>query len=425
MSANLKLAARMEAREMSRAELAEEMNNVIEELTGRRGALSRRTIRRYLSGQTHWPQSVQRVALEAIFGCTAEELGFVPPAGQARDRTSAASGVYRPEEEVVRRRNFIAATTGTALAATAVASGRPTVGTADVQRLRGELARLWLMDDEEGGGPALETRAMDLTQHTLGLQQNGSATQRVRGRLFALAATFTATAMWAAVDSRQLDRAQRHLESAITLAGLSGDGQVQHQIWRYATMLAGQRGRWPDAVAASEAAMSTAAHRQDPLYASLSHARLALSLPGTGDRARALRALDRASDAFDRADLGGHRPTSMDFFTRGELHGLTGITYLRLGLPEHAEYHVHRCLSALRPQQRRNRAYYTAHVAFAQLGQGDLEQACTTAASVMPPPGSTPTGRIPHLLRSFTLQLNAKAPDSLVAREWNERARTV
>ncbi|MEV0988729.1 hypothetical protein [Streptomyces sp. NPDC049949] len=33
--------------------------------------------------------------------------------------------------------------------------------------------------------------------------------------------------------------AQRYLEQAVTLAGLSGDGQVQHQTWRYAAMLAG------------------------------------------------------------------------------------------------------------------------------------------------------------------------------------------
>lgn len=50
----------------------------------------------------------------------------------------------------------------------------------------------------------------------------------------------------------------------------------------------------------------------------------------------------------------------MDFYTLGELHGLTGITHYRLGQGEQAEYHSHLCLAALRPEQHRNRAYYTA-----------------------------------------------------------------
>ncbi|ARZ67961.1 hypothetical protein SMD11_2310 [Streptomyces albireticuli] len=421
MRENVRLVTRMQARDMSQTELAEQINDAVEQLTGRRGDASDRTVRRYVSGETRWPQSRQRVALEAVFGCTAEELGFTPRAKRAQGGAIVASDAQHPQEEPVHRRTFIAATTGTALAGMAL----PTVGTADVRRLRGELDALWLLDDQEGGGPALEGRALTLSEQAMSLQRNGSATQRVRGRLYGLAAAFTATAMWAAVDSRRLDRAQRHMESAITLAGLSGDGQVQHQTWRYAAMLADQRGRPADALAAAEAAMSTGAHRRDALYASLSHARLALSLPGTGDHRRALRALDRAADAFSRADGFESRPASMGFFTRGELSGLTGITYLRLRQPDQAECYMHRCLTALRPDQHRNRAYYMAHMALAQLEQGDLEQACTTAAAAVPPRGSVGTGRTPHLLQVFTTGLNMRAAGSAVANEWNERARTI
>nr|WSZ99250.1 hypothetical protein OH820_29490 [Streptomyces sp. NBC_00857] len=320
------------------------------------------------------------------------------------------------------RRAFFAATTGTALSA--MPSARLTVGAVDVQRLRDRLAELWLLDDQNGGGPELENRAAALSAHAMELQQNGSATSRIRSRLYALAATFTATAMWAATDSRRLEVAQQHMEKAITFAGLSGDGQVQHQIWRYASTLAGQQGRWADAVAASEAAMATSVHRADPRYASLSHARLAVSLPGLGEHVRARRAIDRAYEAFSRADPDAFRPASMEFYTRGELDGLIGITHLRLGNPVEAEYHLHRCLSALRADQLRNRAYYTVHVAFAQLAQTDIDQACSTAATVIPPPGYTATGRIPYLLDTFTRNLNKRAPDARVTRNWNDRTRT-
>ncbi|MEU5185957.1 Tat pathway signal protein [Streptomyces klenkii] len=425
MPGNVRLAALMRARGLSQMELAEQINDAVERLTRRRGNASDRTVRRYLSGETSWPQGRQRLAMEAVFGCTAEELGFTPPACRAQGGSTLATHLHSPQEEPVHRRTFIAASTGTVLSATSlVGAARPTVGTADVQRLRNALTALWLLDDQEGGGPALEGRAVALSQKAMDLQQNGSAAQRIRGRLYGLAAAFTATAMWAAVDSRQLDRAQRHMESAVTLAGLSGEGQVQHQTWRYAAMLADQRGRPADALAAAEAAMSTSIHRRDPLYAALSHSRLALSLPGAGDPARAQRALGRAFECFDRADPFEHRPASMDFFTRGELHGLAGITYLRLQRPDEAESHMHQCLTALRPDQHRNRAYYKAHMALAQLAQNDFEQACATAAEAIPPRGSGGTGRIPHLLQAFTTGLNARAPGSGTAREWNDRART-
>ncbi|MFD8378556.1 hypothetical protein ACFV2X_08440 [Streptomyces sp. NPDC059679] len=322
----------------------------------------------------------------------------------------------------MRRRTFVTAVPAAALAgATAPVCARSTVGASDVRRLRQELADLSKLDDREGSGPELEKRAIALADKTVDLQRNGSATSRIRNHLYSLGAAATAMAMWATVDSRQPVRAQRHLERATHLAGLSGDGQVQHQIWQYATMLAKQRGRWPEAVAAAEAAMSASAHRRDPLYASLSHARLAASLPGTGDHTRALRALERAEQAFERADPHEWRPASMDFYTRSELDGLTGITHLWLGQPERAEYHLHRSLAALRPDQHRNRAFYAVNVAFAQLGQGDPEQACTTAAGVIAPPGSTSAGRIPHLLDSFTAKLNTAAPGARITREWNAR----
>ncbi|MFJ2171855.1 hypothetical protein ACIOHE_02920 [Streptomyces sp. NPDC087851] len=395
--------------------LARDLNRALEHITGRSGKFDGRTVRDWKSGRVKWPNTATRVALEQVTGLDATELGFMP-----RGKTPAALTSLAPSEDPLHRRTFVTCLPAATLAATPIAA-RLTIGTADVQRLRQNLADLWEMDDQQGGGPTLEKAAIRLSDRTEELQRTGTATSRIRSRLYALAATFTATAMWAAVDSRQLDRAQRHMEKAVTLAGLSGDGQVQHQIWRYASMLAGQQERWVDAVAASEAAMSTSVHRGDPLYASLSHARLAVSLPGTGDHPRALNALERAEAAFERADRGEWRPASMDFYTRSELDGLVGITYLRLGRPERAEYHLHRCITALRPDQHRNRAYYAVHIAFAQLAQGAAERACTTAVSVIPPPGSTNTGRIPHLLTTFTSKLNITAPGARITREWNAR----
>lgn len=412
---NKVLIAWMSEHQMSSNALAEKVNEAIGELTGKIGALEGSQVRNWKAGRVRWPKSATRAALEKITGLTAVNLGFVP--------RGKAALTTQPLEDPVQRRAFLAATTGTALSA--VPSTRFTVGSSDVQRLRDRLDGLSMLDDRTGGGPELEKRATALGAYAMELQQNGAATTRIRSRLYALAATFTAMAMWAATDSRQLDAAQRHMERAVTFAGLSGDGQVWHQIWRDAGVLAAQRGRWTDAVAASEAAMATSAHRNDPLYASLSHARLALALPGAGEYGRARRAIGDAQEAFSRADPDAARPVSMAFYNQGELNGLLGLAQLRLGETETAEAHFHRCLSFLRPDQHRNRAYYSVHVAFAQLGQGDISQACSTAATVIPPPGYASTGRIPHLLNTFSRQLNTQAPDARATRDWNDRARAL
>ena len=81
---------------------------------GHEGTVSDRTVRNWLTGKTRWPHPRQREALEAVFGCTAEELGFGPPAGEYSPPTSP--------EDPVRRRNFLAATTGTTAATSSPSS---------------------------------------------------------------------------------------------------------------------------------------------------------------------------------------------------------------------------------------------------------------------------------------------------------------
>ncbi|SCK15212.1 hypothetical protein YW7DRAFT_00963 [Streptomyces sp. AmelKG-E11A] len=392
--------------------LAERVNEAIGKLTGRAGGLDDSSVRGWRSGRVRWPNAATRLALEMVTGHTAEELGFVP-----RGKAAVRSAATTTEGRSVDRRDFMSKSAGALAVPAVVPTGRLTVGNSDVQRLRDQLARLYRLDDKEGGGLQLEKKAVALSASAMKLQNSGSATTQVRSRLYALGASFTAAALWAAIDSHRLDDAQRHLEKAITLAGLSGDGQVQHEIWRYASSLADQGAQWTDAIAASEASMLTTAHRRDPLYASFSNARLALAL-ARQEPARARRALDRAAAAFTRADLTEPRPASMSVYTEGELSGLTGIVQFRCGAPETAEYHLHQCLAALRPDQHRNRAIYTAHTARAQLAQGDIDQACATATRVVPPPGSPDSGRTLSVLRAFTGELTDTAPDAAATRDW-------
>jgi transcriptional regulator with XRE-family HTH domain len=97
---NASLISAMQEAGFKQAELAEAVNDRLR-ASGYDGTVSDRTVRNWLTGKTRWPHPRQREALEAVFGCTAEELGFRPPA--ARPPASEP-------ESPVRRRNFLTAT---------------------------------------------------------------------------------------------------------------------------------------------------------------------------------------------------------------------------------------------------------------------------------------------------------------------------
>lgn len=409
MAPNTALAAHLADTGLTEAEFAAGINIAIGRLTGRRGALTDRSVRRWLSGEVTWPQAKQRIALTTVASKSPEDLGFV-----RRGKSSNPA----PPEDPVRRRTFIATTTSTAAVSLATATSPiPRIGRSDVDRLTAKLADLIASDNRHGGTQALETRAIRLVTQTLDLQQNSTASQRVRSQLYSLAAAFTSSAMWAAIDGRRLDYAIQHLNKAVTLAGLAADPAVQFRVWGHAGALYRQLGRTTDALAANEAARATPVTRRDPLYASLAHARTAVHHADGGNTTAARRFLDHAQQAFDRADPGAYRPPWMAFYDQAELELLALTTHLALGRWAEAEAHAHRNLTLLRFDFRRNRALALAHLAHAQLGQHDLEPAVTTALRV---PAEAQQGRISSLLDAFGRRLTEAAPRAAETRQWLE-----
>lgn len=407
----------MDERGLKQQELAEKLNDVLFELTGGRGTVSDRTIRNLLTGKTVRPQARHRLALEAVFGCTAADLGFRDP--RAADHTPES-----PTEGTVHRRSFITATTATvAAAATATATSAPhRVGTSDVRRLYAKLAEVVAADDRQGGTKAVEDTALAYADEAIDLQQRGSASQRVRGQIFSAAAAFTSSAMWAAIDGRRLDDAQQHLNQAVTLAGLSADPAIQFRVWGHAGALYRQLGQYTQALAADEAAKSTAVTRRDPLYASLAHARTAVHQADLRDRTAALRSLGHAQDALGNADQSGPRPPWMRFYDQAELELLALIANFTLGRWAEAEAHAHRNLALLRPDLKRNRALALVHLAHAQLGQDALGHAVATGQAI---PADARHGRTGRLLNAFGARLKTGAPDAPETQDWAHHIRQI
>ncbi|MFJ2170794.1 hypothetical protein [Streptomyces griseofuscus] len=400
---------------MKQAELADRLNRRLDALTGSPGKLTDRHVRNWLTGKTRWPHARQRLVLEEEFGASAEELGFIPPA--ARERATS--------EDPVRRRTFNTATatlTAAALLPDTPSNGSTRVGMSDADRLERNFAELVAADNTEGAGIRLETRALAHAQHALDLQAVGQASARVRRRLYYLAAAFTGTALWAAVESQEPKRAKGHLNTALRLAGMAASSEMQMRLWGHAALLSYQQRHLHDALAAADAGRRTYVCRQDGLFRSLASARLAGILSAVGEDSAAQRTLFHAEKTYERAETAEQRPAWISFFDRAELDGLAALVMARLGRHAESEARLHRTLSQLRPELRRNRTYYTIHLALAQLAQGEADQAVATALRILPTDGEPGlSGRNKKLMHQFNRGVMQVASGAGFVIEWQDR----
>ncbi|MFE0422325.1 Tat pathway signal protein [Streptomyces sp. NPDC058953] len=422
---NTRFAAHLQAAGLSQEELADRLNLHIEDLTGSPGSITARHIRNWITGKTRWPQERQRRALQMEFGFDAYELGFLPRNSVASNVLSAEALADVDPEDTLKRRHFTVASAAAlgaaALPTTAAAGPLPRIGMAQVDELERAFDRLILDDDASGATVRLEAEALAFSKQALTLQSSGGMLpERVRSRLYYLASSFTGFAVWAAVDRCRPERAQRYVERALTLAKLSGHAEAEFRVWRHLSILAGQRNDDNEAMAAAQRARSSSASRRDPLLASLASARLASVHADTGNARAGRRALGSAHTAFQRADPLAQRESVMAFYDAAELHGLSALALVKLREYEEAEAHLHQTLTLLRPEYRRNRCYYTAHLALTQLRQGDAETACGTALTVLPEQAAL-TGRTRKALRQFDHGLARVAPGARFASEWTDR----
>ncbi|MEU6244070.1 hypothetical protein [Streptomyces sp. NPDC047024] len=320
------------------------------------------------------------------------------------------------------RRNFLTAATGTTAAVVPLLATRPyAVGTTDVIRLRRGLDALTALDASKGGHEALERAALAGAAEALELQKR-AASQRIRQRIFSVAAEYTTAAAWSAVDARRCARAQGHLNRALYLAGMAQDSIAELDVWNLHAMAAGQQQEHARAVSAAQA---TAIARRDPLFASLAHARTAIGHSNAGDRQGALRSLGLAEEALSKASPDVPRPLWMAFYGPAELLAITAIVRTSLGDAPEAEAASHRALAAIPQRFRRNRALATAQLAIAQLHQRDVDQACATADRVFSlMDGNDLPGRLRSRLGDFCRDLITLSPNIGVAREWNDRYRS-
>ncbi|MGW1675567.1 hypothetical protein [Streptomyces sp. NPDC002324] len=200
------LAAWMERHKMSVKELTSLVNSAIEDLAGRHGTVHERHVWKLRGGEHRSPNALLRKALETVTDLPASELGFVSRGSKNSSLPSPA-----PEDDPLYRRTFLAAATAAGASLTAPSAAQRRLGSADVDRMNAKLAAVVSMDNRYGGTRELQQHAAGLAEETVKLQNSYAASTRIRSELYGVAAAFTASAMWAAIDGRRLTEAEPYL----------------------------------------------------------------------------------------------------------------------------------------------------------------------------------------------------------------------
>ncbi|MFE3202273.1 tetratricopeptide repeat protein [Embleya sp. NPDC059237] len=364
-----------------------------------------RTVRRWLSGQSRWPQRVHRKALEQIFGLATEELGFVAPHDPARPSiTSGPDGVEpaptAPEGADivaalaalggadVERREFLTATgavlgllslPGTPAEAapmTLAHTGTIRVGATEVNAVRTMTTAFGNAAAELGGGHARSLAVRYLTD-TAAPWLAGSYTDATGRDLHAAVGELAHLIAWMAQDEGRTGAAQRYYAHAFRLAELGADRELAATALRGMAVQAIDAGHRATAVRLAEECVHHAKDLPDPRAQAYYQATLAQAAALDHDRATATRLLASSQSQIERAPAKGGASWAAHYSIGRWSHD-TGMILARLGELDEARTHLHRALDIHGLDRKRTRAIVLADLGEVHLRGGDTDGAIAT-----------------------------------------------
>ncbi|MFI1576848.1 hypothetical protein ACH4VQ_39410 [Streptomyces anulatus] len=363
--------------------LADEVNQVSGRIFGRPGAATDRDVRRWISGAVRWPTGRYLLPLAEIFDRPPEAMGFVPR-GRSSRLPAPPSSVRPGQEEPVKRRAFLTASTAATLTLALRLEETPVRGrltTADVDRIATTIGRLDAHFTAIGGGALLTvaTAYIDRLRNTMDGCTYGP---RVEQALHTAISGLHSSAGWAAYDAGDNATSRLHHAAALQSGILAKDGHAQARAWSDLSVQSRAEGRHREALTINRAALESRQARQDPRIAALLHSRLAIGHARLGDHSACARSLLAAEKAHDRFDTTAPPPPWLRFLDAAEIAGLAAIAHRATGRLPDAEKATAQALRLLGPSMHRNRAYYGIQLAQLQLAQGDTTSAKATATTV-------------------------------------------
>ncbi|WP_256726042.1 hypothetical protein [Streptomyces sp. MNU77] len=362
--------------------LADEVNQVSGRIFGRPGAATDRDVRRWISGSMRWPTHRYPLPLAEIFDRPPEAMGFVPR-GRTSRLPSPPSSVRPGQEEPVKRRAFLTASTAATLTLALRIEETPVRGRltmTDVDRITTTIGRLDAHFTAIGGGALLTvaTTYIDRLRTTMDGCTYGPRVEQARHTAIS---GLHSSAGWAAYDSGDNATSRLHHAAALQSGILAKDGHAQARAWSDLSAHSRAEGRHREALTINRAALESRQARQDPRIAGAAPLppRHRPRPPRHGACARSLLAVEKAHDRFDTT---APPPPWLRFLDTAEIAGLAAIAHRATGRLPDAEKATAQALRLLGPSMHRNRAYYGIQLAQLQLAQGDTTSARATAATV-------------------------------------------
>lgn len=406
---------------LTQAQLAERVTDVVRK-TGPRwhnALLPGDYIARLEGGRITWPNATYRAALRTVLGVTTDaELGLYC------QRVPAV----RPEDDTVRRRDFLttlpaAALTTTPLTeliatATTPAPAPHRVGLEHASQVRDLALGAGRLDHLYGGGMARDILATQV-RWAVGLL-DAHVDRAAEAEVTAAAGDLCVIAAWSAHDGGDDRTAQRYYLAALRCAERADDWDLRARALNGMARGAAYAGLGDDALTYAQHAQL----RSDRLTP-LRRASLALAEAHAhgqlGDARSALAAISRAEHEFGAANAADEPTWLATFFTRAEILGDSAHVLYDLARRGH---HVDRAIDTLRnsvaaypDNYPRSRSLSAARLATLLMHHGDPAEAATIGNTVLDTTQRLRSNRltdtIRHLHRSAARHQGAAAVDAM------------
>ncbi|MFI6358480.1 tetratricopeptide repeat protein [Streptomyces sp. NPDC050743] len=258
--------------------------------------------------------------------------------------------------------------------ATAAALNGDRVTDTMVSTIEQRISTLRTLDGQLGGARLLEQARGDLALVT-GLLDCGRYTDKVRLRLYALAARVSHLTGWMAYDAGLRSAGQRYYVGALRSARTAGDDAFGAFILAEMGVHVSEAGRTAERVDLISTAIDNAPRSLSSCTQSFLYLHKAEALSRDGDHREAGTALNRATSLWER-QVTDDNPDWLDWFGEAQLRSTEGKVLLRSGQVERATSSLVTSVTRAAP---RDKAVRSSRLAEARLAGGDLEGALDAA----------------------------------------------
>ncbi len=393
---NTRLRTCREERGWSQERLATELRRFAVMHEGREAGATGNMICKWEKGDKKPSLRYQRL-LRALFHRTAGELGFIDDETVSRlgVDTEARRAPGLPQTSVERRSflRMVAAAGGVAVAPvtpdaepwerlSAALRQQTAVTPPTVEDLSARTAGLFGLEERV---PARALMARVTTQlTTLSQLLETSPRSTVRRNLTITAGEVAALAGWLAFDMRDNTCALAYYRVALEAAREANDNALWACVLGYESYQPALAGRPDQACALLSEAQRRAALGGSMMTRAWLAAREAEEQASRGDSGAALRALERAGDAFDRADPANDRVWTQ-FFDRPRLDGMRVTAFTRLRRPDAAYAAAAETLrtTTTSPTAMKKRSLLFGALAEVHIHRREIDQACQLAADAL------------------------------------------